>query len=245
MFSQIIRPDDELVIAQEGNSYRDDCYIDNYRLSNANISATYNTTRFQSFYGGRNLVNWGVFVRPRLPLMLEVLQNVIDLVKREYFRNSAIKMHRYDAKWKYCMCVTGPVLFSATIRLYTLLHDDFKIRVMKKDFIEYGGMFKVNINVHYKRETKDNYMYYMQKHNIPFLREYAPLNIHNLEGHAVAAHGAKTIYFVQNGMMRVIPDYDTFMAMKLRLQQVVKLDESLMKTFPVGDAMPRLDYSYS
>lgn len=49
-------------------------------------------------------------------------------------------MRQHDAKWRMCMCATGPTALTATIREMFITHDaNLSIRVTNKDFEEYGG----------------------------------------------------------------------------------------------------------
>lgn len=242
---KLVTKDDDLVVAQEGNSYKDDCFVPTYHLSNSHMQKTFNSTEFMTSFGGRNLVNWAIFIKPRHPLMAEVLKNVVDIVRKEYLHSSVVKMHRYDARWKYCMCATGPIVFTATVRKWNYMHKndpEWKIKVQKKDWLEFGGIFKFNINVHYKSNEMSNYFTYMEKHKITLLHTYAPITVDILNEHAVCIQGHKEIYFVRNGNRHMIPDYDTFQAMDLKLHNVIKLSNDDMEKIPLKDPMPKMDF---
>lgn len=243
---KMVKPDDELIVAREGQGYKDDCFISTYNLSNYHLHKTYNTTKFMEFADGRNVVNWALFIKPRHPLMVEVLNNVIDIVRREYLHDSVVHMRRYDQQWKYCMCVTGPIVFTATLRKYHLLHvndPSWKIKIQKKDWNDFGGVFKMNIEGHYRSKDKDNYFTYMQKHNIRLLSSYANITVHLLHEKATAVHGEKEIYYVQNGSRHLIPDFDTFQAMGLRLHSVIKVDKAFMTSIPDKGVLPKLAFA--
>lgn len=53
-------------------------------------------------------------------------------------------MRQHDAKWRMCMCATGPTALTATVREMVITHDaNLTIRVTNKDFQEYGGKSKI------------------------------------------------------------------------------------------------------
>lgn len=206
-FDDLIRPNDTLIVAKEKNAYQDDCFIDSYPLSyNALIKKYNSTNKVKDFNEGRNLVSWAIFAAPRHPIILRTLENIVNLIKHEYLRDSVLKMQRYDVRWKFVMCTTGPVVLTASARQVYLEHPNITLRVEKRDFANYGGKFKMIFGV-----DDQHYMYTMGKFHINLLRSYAPLSLHELEGRLVTKN-MKEFFVVKNGTLVGFKDWDHFKA---------------------------------
>jgi len=59
-----------------------------------------------------------------------------------------------------------------------------------------------------------------------------------LEGHAVKARG-KAIYFIEHGKKRFIPDWDTFLAMKIPTW-IDNVNQDMLDKYPEGEHMPQI-----
>lgn len=42
-------------------------------------------------------VSWGIFAAPMHPIILRTMYNIVDVIKLEYMRQSAINFRRHDA----------------------------------------------------------------------------------------------------------------------------------------------------
>jgi mannosyltransferase OCH1-like enzyme len=248
-FEKMIEAEDTFIVSHESNRFKDDCYVPQYNLSNYYNHNTYNTTIFHQYLGDRTLVTWLMMIAPRHPLMLQVLRYIVDVHHHEYSRMKAIKLHRFDARWKSVMCGTGPPLVTATIRAEMLKRDlglpehfNFTIKLMRKDFMDYGGIFKVDFTQNFVNGESSHYMVYMNKHNIPLLASYKRLTIADIEGVPITDPTQKHLYLVQNGSLHPFPNYDTFMAMGFHLRYVVHLADDEFAALAVGDKLPELNY---
>lgn len=246
----MIEPNDTFIVSHESNRFKDDCYVPQYNLSNHFNHMTYNTTVFHQYLGDRTLVTWLMMVSPRHPLMLQVLRYIVDVHLHEYSRMRAIKLHRFDARWKAVMCGTGPPLVTATIRAEMLKRDlglpghfNFTIRLMRKDFGDYGGVFKVDFTQHFINGESSHYMTYMNKHNIPLLKSYKQLTLADLEGVPIFDPPQKHIYLVVNGSLHGFATYDTFMAMGYHMRYTVLLTDQEFNAIPMGPKLPEREYS--
>jgi len=247
---QIISPDHSMIMSHESNRYKDDCYVPAYNLSNYHNHVTYNTSIFHSYAADRTLVTWLMMVEPRHPVMLQVLRNIVHVHHHEYSRMRAMKLYRFDAKWKAVMCGTGPPLVTATIRQEMLKrdlmapdHHNFSITFVKKDFSEFGGVFKVDFVQSFTDGEGSHYMVYMNKHNVQLLATYRTLTVKDVEGCAVMDPTQKHLYFVKNYTRHSFPSYDTYMAMGLHLQYCVLLTTEEFQLIPLGGTLPALDYN--
>lgn len=252
----IIGQNDSLIMAAEKNGYNDDCFEKSYRLSARSMHHRYNRS-VSHLFGGRTLVSWAVFAEPRHPIMLRTMSNIVDLIRLEYLRKSEVHMYKFDARWKLCMCTTGPAVLTASAR-ETVLEVDREIKhnstssttdhlpmplsnvqsilrykIYKRDFHEYGGVFKVYDNTDNGGKESSHYMHTMQKYNIPLLAQYADLDGSNMHGRLITGDG-KELFLVLNGERRGFEDYDTFLAYNFNLRQVAHLSMTLVESIPLN-----------
>jgi len=129
--------------------------------------------------------------------LLKIIKNAVELLRKEYLRETAIFLLETEPRWKVVMCTTGPSMLTATVRLMTAEHN-VSVRVLNKDFRDWGGVYKVE-----DRDGGSYYMNTMNSHNLPILREYAPFRVDRLEGRAIQS-GGKAIYVVNNGNYHII-----------------------------------------
>ena len=113
---EVVKPDDHLLMSEEGASSLGDCYIPTYHLADKAVIEKYpnlstaplfhgydKDTGYPKFFHGNTLVNWGIFVRPRHPAILKTLTNVIEILRSEYLRKTVLMLTRHDVKWKLVM----------------------------------------------------------------------------------------------------------------------------------------------
>ena len=67
----------------------------------------------------------------------------------------------------------------------------------------------------------------------------APFPLHT-EGMLVKQHRQKSVFIIQNGKRHHIPDYDTFLALKLNANEIVTLSQQDFDQIVVGDPLPSL-----
>ena len=242
----MIGPKDRLIVATERNKFNDDCFIGTHHLSGTALTERFNKTP-EFLFDGRTLVNWGIAAAPRHPILLRAMTNLVELIKMEYLRVSVVYMRRYDARWKICMCTTGPAMLTASAREYVLelqqqgahledLEGEGKlIKVVKRDFHDFGGVFKVP-DTRPSNGPSTHYMFTMQQHRIPLLREYSEFNALNLEGKLVTGDG-KEIFLVQDFQRRGFKDFDSFLAMDFRLHHVKHLDMAKLLELPLNSTL--------
>ena len=172
-----------------------------------------------------------------------------------------VKVYRYDPRWKLCMCKTGPQALTATVRSmmldYEIIHGsthNFSCRVLRKDFEEFGGIYKVEYDRQYERyprrqsngsesTTKTDsgyYMHTMNKKKTPCLSAYSPVNAANLEGKAITMDN-RAMYLVRDGKKLPFPNYDTFVAMKFDVHYVTRLELAEFNSIPLGAELPSLE----
>ena len=112
----IVHVNDSLIISTESrNNFKDSCYISRFHLSQANwtnrsSSASHDATR----YIGSTICSWGIFAKPRHPIILRVLTNIVETIRLEYLRQSILYMGYFEDRWKIVMCATGPCIFTST-----------------------------------------------------------------------------------------------------------------------------------
>eukprot|EP00597_Dinobryon_sp_UTEXLB2267_P005225 CAMPEP_0170078418 /NCGR_PEP_ID=MMETSP0019_2-20121128/15010_1 /TAXON_ID=98059 /ORGANISM="Dinobryon sp., Strain UTEXLB2267" /LENGTH=147 /DNA_ID=CAMNT_0010291277 /DNA_START=757 /DNA_END=1200 /DNA_ORIENTATION=- len=142
---------------------------------------------------------------------------------------------------------------------YELKYGDtknFSLRVVRKDFEEYGGVYKVgdyDRQDHESKLKKDSkksnttlissgyYMHTMNKKKTPCLSSYLPVDATVLDGKAITMDN-RVMYLVRNGTKCVFPDYDTFLAMKFDVHYVTRLEAAEFDSIPTGPQLQALDF---
>lgn len=165
---KIISKDDHLIMSEEGASSLGDCYLPSYHLSEKFVMDKYpnltfaplyhgvdTETGYPKFFHGNTLVNWGIFIKPRHPLILRTLHNIVEILRSEYLRKTVMMITRFDVRWKLVMCSTNFVL---TYTLREMILDDPTgtplPRISVNNFAQYGGRVKAI----WTGGDKDHYM---------------------------------------------------------------------------------------
>lgn len=186
---QIVKHNDSMILTVEGNPHIALCYQADFYLSNENLRNQFNTTRFKKFWNDKTLVNWAIFAKPRHPLLLETLKNIVNVIRKEYLsHHSVLNVLSTDRKSKQVICATGPAMLTATALKMALEHEathgagvdklssSFPVRVeMQADFGKYGGVWKAHSYQPYfppNVTRKDHYTIQMDQHNFDLLGEY-------------------------------------------------------------------------
>lgn len=116
-FETMVQPNDSLILTREPNAYTDECYIDSFSMSDTSLAERFPPkVRVQEINGGRTLVSWAVFAEPKHPFIRRTLENIVELIRLEYLRKSALKLRYYDHKWKIVMCTTGPTVLTVSVK---------------------------------------------------------------------------------------------------------------------------------
>jgi len=156
------------------------------------------------------------------------------------------------------MCNTGPQALTATVRSLMSEHElkygdtkNFSLRVVRKDFEEFGGVYKVGDydrqDYESKLKKKSNstssgyYMHTMNKKKTPCLSGYLPVDATVLDGKAITTDN-RVMYLVRNGSKCVFPDYDTFLAMKFDVHYVTRLETVEFDSIPTGPQLQSLEF---
>ena len=139
-------------------------------------------------------------------------------------------MYRYDARWKLCMCTTGPAVLTASAREVVLeSNHTINYKICRRDFHDFGGVFKMPDD----SSKTTHYMFTMQKYSIPLLGEYIELSNEELEGRLISSDG-KELYLIYNGTRNGFTNYDTFLAFHFNLRHVLKLPKDRVESFPLN-----------
>ena len=163
----------------ENNNY-ENCYIDSYRLSETAFMKSHNLTEPPVIFENKTLLQWGLFVAPRHPVFYKILENIVEVIKLEYTKQSIILPSLIETRFQVVVCGTGPRIMTATVRevfydqeLYK--NTNYSIRIVDKDFKRYGGEYKVEGFVPYSRHHGNVYKHfttYMKRHKVNLLKSY-------------------------------------------------------------------------
>ena len=235
----IVREGDKLILGKESYDYDDRCFIDEFPLSNKSLYQKYGVDQYRTdIFDNKYFFNWAIFSSPKHPIVLKILEYAVELIKREYLGNSAIKMHVNDHRGKLLMCATTfPITLVA--RDFFLKNESTGLRIGGFFFHEYGGNMKAWYNDH----APNHWVKMINKKRTPYLREYAPLDTNYYENKLVQAPNQKEVYLVINKSRHAFPDLDTFLSMHFDLNQIKLISNQVMKSIPKGDDLPKKELS--
>lgn len=226
-----------------------DCYVPTFHLSETHTYFTYghNVTVAKhytgvdkegqhQFFHGNTIINWAMFAAPRHPVYKRALQNVVEIVKSMYLRQSVVHITRWDVKFKTFFCTTVFVL-TYTVReleLENALPAELLPRISINNFREYGG----NVKAMSTQMDPNHYRKQLKHHAPSFLTESVPLNLAQyvqfLEGKSVMGDAGREILLIQNGTKRHFPDYDTFLKMEFTDKHTRHVSDYILKQIPPG-----------
>lgn len=254
----IVRKSDHLIMSEEGANGFGQCYESDFHLSDAAVSKRnkseiaavdsqyfhgFDDKGFPIFFHGHTLVNWGIFIAPRHPLMLETLKNIVAVVKAEFSHKSVVHFTRWDPPHKLGLCSTT---FTLTYTLRDLLLTGYFLnasvnhllpRVSVSDYKEYGGKCKAiwtgGDPNHYAKKMKSNPR---------LLSSYGHLDvetiIHRLNGKVVMGEGkSKSIYFVDNTTKRDFGNFDNFLKCGFTMSDVRHVKDHVVAKLRPGSTM--------
>jgi hypothetical protein len=245
---EVVQADDTLILAYEKNGFNGNrCYIPRYHLSDF-FTYRNESLRNTNIFHGKMLLNWAFMVSARNIFLETLLKNAVEIIGREYQRDSVLRSLHTSFAWEVIGCATGPSLVTGTAReLAFLLGDSFKYRLGGPDFKQYGGKFKA---VHMPVKNDPNH--YMRNMNrgkgghTDLLISYLPeepvseIQLKEWKGQAIQGQNGKQIFYVENGKRRGIPDFDTFLAYNFTMADVIVISDTKMATVPLGDPLPSL-----
>lgn len=241
-FETMVRANDSIILTKEPGAYIDECYRDSYPLSYASLSLLNPTSkdRVHQIHGGRTISNWAIFSEPKHPFLRRALENLVDLVRLEYLRQSALKLPYFAFRWKCVMCVTGPAMLTISIKQMMLDSNVTYsgVRIEKRDFGEFGGSFKLGRENGTERGTA-HWMQKMQSNSLLLLSSYMPLPHSALEGKLLTSEkkiGASSFeyFLLQNGSLRIFTDVRHLSNYGFTERAALVLDTAFLNSLPRG-----------
>ena len=259
----VIGSTEEMVMTEEGASSLGECYVPSFHLSDKATFAKYdfdrikariddtpyfhkfsNISKYPEFFHGNTLVNWGIFVRPRHPVIRQTIFNIIEILRAEYYRPSVIAMARWDIKWKMVMCTTNFVM-TMTLREMLLEHTIFKRmnnswipKIHTNNFAIFGGRVKAI----WTGNDPHHYMKLMVRKSIPLLLAHRHVSqeqqIAFLEGQPVQGDVGRDIFLIRGGVKMPFGDYQTFLDMGFATSDLRHVRDGLLSAIPTGKSVP-------
>ena len=227
----IVSPTDRFIIAKEPGKFDDRCYVNEFPLSNHSMRKRFGEQANYTIFDNKFFVNWAMFSTPRHVLLERTMKYAVDLIRREYYGDSAIKMHVNDHRGKLLMCATTHPICHAARELVLENHPDLGLKIGDEHFKEYGGNMKAWYNDYV---VPNHWVKMLQRVRAPYLREYAPPRIEFFEGKVIQAPGQKEIFLVQNKSKHVFPNFGTFVAMKFDLKDIRMIPHGVMDNIALG-----------
>lgn len=251
-----IKDNDTLIVAFESNGFNGDvCYIPRFKLSDASTFKNNSTRKNMDIFHSRILLNWALMASPYHPVIKRVMENLVDVIRHEYFYDPVIRHLHAAPRWSLVMCSTGPSLFTASAReiIFENPLGAIQYKLADVDFRDFGGRFKaVRVRV---VDNPKHYMNMHKKKSMGLLHDYFedPLGLRNIvtkedlqlwEGEAVQSQNGKQIFVIQKSSKRGIQNYDTFLALNFTIADVRVISDERLDSIPTGEPMPLLDYVY-
>ena len=263
--NEVVQDGDTLIVSEEGSQFHE-CYIPSYHLSNNFTFSHYGTaitpsttvstptsnlyitgkhpeTGHPVFFDGKFIVQWAIIAAPLNALFSRTLANIVDLMVKDYFRETVILLHRHTHRMLQLLCTTNYVFTSSLRQLLLegavsgqvlvaprILHDDWK---------EYKGKCKAiwtgSDPTHYRKIMRTGH----KGHDL--LRSYSTdpqllsTAVKAVDGWAIPSYAAgRSILRVQGGVKKNVPDMDTFTALGLNVDSVLHIPDSVFALLPSG-----------
>ena len=246
MFRDLVGPNDALILAEEPSKAKDECYKDWHHLSDAGTRRRLNATQSTAM-GPKSLANWGMLAAPKHPVIRRTLENVVEMVRLEYLRQSALKLSSHAYRWKIIMCVTGPAALTVSTREALLEQPGMPgVRFEKRDFVDYGGRFKIWAP-DATTPAQSHYMLKMQRDHLHLLHSYRPTPLKELEllsierdGFLLGGQRAPPLFFIVfNKHVRYFDDALAVRTYGFVEKSAVTIDQELFASLPKGPAVPQ------
>lgn len=250
-----------LLTTMEKSAKVEECFVNSHHLSVASLKSRFGQAYDQLFSGPtrtltHNFVSIApIFVVPGHPAILALLQNAVEIIYKEYSRQSVLHPFSYGEhdigyiyRWKQVLCTSGPSM--ALPALCEHLLDEQKKRSTDKlpphyltfvedEFKKYKGVPKV---VGYINPGPNHYTHQMRNISNRLLQSYAPLSHSSLQD-ACLANMKKTAFWIfHSGARHPVRDWDQFQALKIHKSHCVALHPADMIMLPIGSV---LDDSYN
>jgi mannosyltransferase OCH1-like enzyme len=247
-FEKMVAPDDGIILTKEPNEYQDECYKNDFHLSDTSLIKTFNSSSYvKGINDGRTLASWAIFSEPRHPIIKRTLENIVELLKLEYLRQSALKLQYFDMKWKRVMCTTGPTVLAVSAKQVFLETGKKnqtmpgRCRIEQRDFAQYGGKFKFRKNV----TDRSHYMFSMQYDLVLLLRSYKqPTDLSSFEGKLLCLERNLTTreiryFLLKNGTIRNFADVQHASSYGFTERAAVVMDDKFYESLPKGPELSR------
>mmetsp|Transcript_9840 Transcript_9840/g.16217 ORF Transcript_9840/g.16217 Transcript_9840/m.16217 type:complete len:419 (-) Transcript_9840:137-1393(-) len=253
---EVVQPTDKFICGKEPYNFDDRCFTPDFPLSNHSMVQRFGVAAaVQPLFDDKFFFNWALFSMPGHPLLVRIMQHVVALLKTEYLNDSKVKLSPMDHRGKLLMCATTfPITHAAREMVLEQQQqqrsqhshvdtigadsgDILGLRVGGVYFKEYGADMKAWNN----DWRPDRWVKQIHKHRMPYLRAYAPPRPEAFEGKAIQGKGQREIYLVRNATRHAFPDFDTFIAMKLTLDDVHMVHQDVMHVIPLGLPLPHKD----
>ena len=194
------------------------------------------TTKVTDVNGGHTLASWGIISSPRHPFIRRTLENIVELIKYEYLRKTYLKLQYFDMKWMVVMCITGPLVLTASVKEVILENYDNKrslnYRIENRDFASYGGNYKVSR----KQAGTSHYMHSMVYLNTQILREYTRPLLSELNNRLITTEKNKpsdfNYFMLINGTVTQFRDMKHIMRYGFTERNVFVMERQWYKSIP-------------
>eukprot|EP01039_Chlorochromonas_danica_P006269 gene6269-6911_t len=242
----IVQPNDEMIVGRAKSLYPHTCYHKDFHLSKHALHRRFGGAGggggggidLNTIYGGKTFIQWTFFAKPQHPVLKSILENMVEIIRQDYFQTPAVYLLHTEPRWKMVICATGPDLWTATIAEQYLMNATSTMKNMrvlaKHDFIEYDGYYKLKEAKHYKKRLASHY-YNMRDY---YLTSHHPACIKNYEGKPIT-DGSGRVYLVEGGKRRWFPNYDTMTTFNLSFRDPILIyNTSQFEAFPLGENIP-------
>ena len=236
---QVVQKEDKILLGEEDYDYDDRCWVDEFPLSNYALRERFGDAQKKQLFNGKWLHNWAIFSAPGHPLLRRVLERIVQLVLAEYSLLSLIKMTPTDHKGKLLMCAsTYPI---TAVAREMVLEDKYGSSLGLRTWPHSG--YKADMKAWNNDFAPDRWVKAMQKHNKPYLLEYAPPDGKTcaklLDGRVIQGTGQREIFLVLEGSMHPFPNFDTFVSNGYELTDVKLISFEVLGALRVGEAVDK------
>lgn len=103
----VVQPNDKFIVGKEPYDFDDRCYTPDYPLSNNSMNLRFGSeANSKPLFDNKFFFNWALFASPGNPLLLRIMEHIVQLLKHEYLGDSKIKLSPSDHRGKLLMCAT-------------------------------------------------------------------------------------------------------------------------------------------
>eukprot|EP01031_Cornospumella_fuschlensis_P030700 gene30700-37096_t len=238
----IVKPQYKFMVGTEGYNWTDNCYTEDYSLSNSSLSRRFGVANDALFFNNKYFFNWALFIMPGHPILLRIMEHVVRLIKFEYVGQSKIKLSPSEHRGKLLMCASTYPITLGMREVILEAHgdrsilDSYGLYIGEEMFREFGANMKAWNNDH----NPNRWVKQMNKKKLPYLRHYAPPDVTYYEGLAVQGQHSREIYLVRQQRRHAFPDFNTFLKMGFGIDKVKMVDRDIIAALPLGDPLPSI-----